>query len=225
MLDPDKLKVHVVSKHFWQQVITEMEEDNSFRLRESLGQSFKDFHAMYKQAKPNRELAFLNNLGIVKLTLYFDNDVKEQFTVNPLQAAIITLFNEPDPSKPARSLSLDYIKDKLNISAERVRQQCAYWVTNGVLKELQVQRSSTLLTSETEIVYLASKTLDRDKAQVGYSQMAEAKATKVTEDVQMDATDLEEQMLKQAHDAIIRVLKENVNGCTAKQIWHVLRLT
>jgi len=98
-----------------------MEEDNSFKIRENLGQSFKDFHEMYKQVKPNRELAFLNNLGIVKLTLFFDNDVKEQFTVNPLQAAIITLFNEPDLNKPQKSLSLDYIKDKLNITADRVR--------------------------------------------------------------------------------------------------------
>jgi len=77
MLAPDKLKVHVVSKHFWQQVITEMEEETSFKLRENLAQSFKDFHAMYKQAKPNRELTFLNNLGVVKLTLSFDNDVQE----------------------------------------------------------------------------------------------------------------------------------------------------
>jgi len=82
--------------------------------------------------------------------------------VSPLQAAIIALFHESDPSKPAKSCSLEYIKDKLGITAERVRQQCAYWVTNGVLKELQVQRSSTLSTSETQIVYLASKTLERD---------------------------------------------------------------
>lgn len=61
-----------------------MEEDNQFKLRDNLAQSFKDFHSMYKQAKPNRELAFLNNLGVVKLTLYFDNDVSEQFTVSPL---------------------------------------------------------------------------------------------------------------------------------------------
>jgi len=77
---------------------------------------------MYKQAKPNRELAFLNNLGVVKLTLFFDNDVQEQFTCSPLQAAIITLFNEPDSTKPQKSLSTDFIKDKLNITAERVRQ-------------------------------------------------------------------------------------------------------
>ena len=84
MLGQSKHKVHVVSKHFWQQVVKEMEEDNSFKLRENLAQSFKDFNAMYKQAKPNRELAFLNNLGVVKLTLFFDNDVQEQFTVSPL---------------------------------------------------------------------------------------------------------------------------------------------
>jgi hypothetical protein len=77
---------------------------------------------MYKQAKPNRELTFLNNLGVVKLTLFFDNDVQEQFTVSPLQAAIIALFNETDSTKPQKSLSADYIKDKLNITAERVRQ-------------------------------------------------------------------------------------------------------
>lgn len=76
---------------------------------------------MYKQAKPNRELAFLNNLGVVKLTIYFENDVSEQFTASPLQAAIIALFNEPDMTKPQKSLSVDYIKDKLNITADRVR--------------------------------------------------------------------------------------------------------
>jgi hypothetical protein len=57
--------VHVVSKHFWQQVVTEMEQENTFKLRENLTSSLKDFHAMYKQAKPNRKLTFLNNLGAV----------------------------------------------------------------------------------------------------------------------------------------------------------------
>jgi len=32
-------------------------------------------------------------------------------------------------------------------------------------------------------------------------------------------------MVKQAEDAVLKFLKENVNGCSAKQIWHVLRLT
>lgn len=113
-----------------------MEQENTFKLRENLTSSLKDFHAMYKQAKPNRKLTFLNNLGAVQLTLFFENDVKEQFSVSTLQAAIIALFNEPDQTKPQKSLSVDYIKDKLGITAERVRQQCAFWVTNGVLKEL-----------------------------------------------------------------------------------------
>jgi hypothetical protein len=218
MLAAEKLKVHVVSKHFWQQVLTEMEADNSFKMRESLSRSFKEFHSMYKQVKPNRELKFMNNLGVVRLTLHFDNEVKAQFSVSPLQAAIITLFHDSDPNRPPKSLSLDYIKDKLQITAERVRQQCAYWVTNGVLKELQVQKN----LSETEIVYLASKTLERDATQ---NHTGPVLGAKKVADEPMDPSDLEEQRLHHAHDAIIRVLKENVNGCSAKQIWHVLRFT
>ena len=51
---------------------------------------------MYQKVKQRRQLCFKSNLGLVKLTLHFDNGVSETFSVTPLQAAIIAQFNEPE---------------------------------------------------------------------------------------------------------------------------------
>jgi len=41
----------------------------------------------------------------------------------------------------------------------------------------------------------------------------------------MDSSSVEEQLMRHAQEAIIRVLRENVNGCTARQIWNMLRFS
>ena len=43
--------------------------------------------------------------------------------------------------------------------------------------------------------------------------------------MQPDYIALEEEIWKQASQAIIRVLKENINGCSAKHIWNILRFS
>ena len=67
-------------------------------LPDKLAESFKNFSQVYQSAKQRRLLTYKRNLGCVKLTLFFENNVSEQFTATPLQAAIITQFDDPSNS-------------------------------------------------------------------------------------------------------------------------------
>lgn len=72
----------------------------------------------------------------MKLTLHFDNGVSETFNVSPLQAAIISQFNEPEnPSGPQMSITVDLIAQNLSISADTAKKELNFWVSHGVVKE------------------------------------------------------------------------------------------
>lgn len=121
-MDTSKLKVHIITSNFWKQALDDEEEGEGFDLPKRLGISFEDFHKKYQEAKPNRMLTFRSNLGTVKLTLHFSN-VSQQFTVTPIQAAIISLFNDSQGNQ--KTLSAKFIAESLdkkgNFSIEKVR--------------------------------------------------------------------------------------------------------
>ena len=55
---------------------------------------FADVENNFKKVKPMRKLIFSQLLGAVKLTLRFSDGISETFTVTPLQAIVISLFND-----------------------------------------------------------------------------------------------------------------------------------
>jgi hypothetical protein len=71
-----------------------------------LTQGFDDFQVLYKKAKPMRKLNWSETLGTIELTLTFDDGISQSFTVNPLQAIVISAFNKNDPSSPEVKLAL-----------------------------------------------------------------------------------------------------------------------
>jgi anaphase-promoting complex subunit 2 len=101
LLPLDKMKVRIVTKKFWQQVTEDDENETDFKFKENklFETGVKEFENKYSKAKPNRLLKLRPNLGAVRLTLQFANDVSAQFECTPLQAAIISQFHDPDPHK------------------------------------------------------------------------------------------------------------------------------
>lgn len=53
----------------------------------------KDFTDHYQKQKGNRTVEFFPQIGSVNLTLHFDNG-SFKFRVTPLQASIISLFDD-----------------------------------------------------------------------------------------------------------------------------------
>ena len=83
--------------------------------------------------------------------------------MTPLQAAIITQFDEPNNSSKQKALSAELVANTLQISEEDAKKELGFWVSHGVLKESQLQRIQSIGREiQTETVYLASKTLDRN---------------------------------------------------------------
>ena len=112
-------------------------------------------------------MRFKSNLGQVRLTLHFDDDVSETFSVTPLQAAIIAQFDEPEDGKgPSKSVTADLIASTLQIPLETAKKELNFWVSHGVIRESELQKvyddgymEEQIIIKE--IVYYASKTLDR----------------------------------------------------------------
>lgn len=86
------------------------------------------FEKYYTQQKPNRLLKLRPNLGLVKLTLHFDNNISQQYTCTPLQGAVIAQFHDDDPSKQ-KSLKLEKLAELLNLTenVDKVKQAASFW--------------------------------------------------------------------------------------------------
>lgn len=89
------------------------------KVPDELASGFEDFQSLYKKAKPMRKLNFSETLGTVQLTLTFDDGVSQQFTVNPLQAIVISTFNKEGSTEV--TLTLDDLSTKLNLDRDTVR--------------------------------------------------------------------------------------------------------
>ncbi len=82
---------------------------------------------MYKAA---RKLTFRPQMGVVQLELELGART-QSFTVSPVQASIIQFFAD-QPQWPLQALA-----ERMKLPAELLRKKLLYWVTAGVLHELQ----------------------------------------------------------------------------------------
>jgi hypothetical protein len=89
ILNEKDLTVKIISEQFWP-IKTEHE---TLKFPEFLQKKFEKVNEEYSKLKQTRVLKFKKNLGVVTLTLTFENG-SFQFKVSPIQAAIISLFNE-----------------------------------------------------------------------------------------------------------------------------------
>lgn len=170
LLPITNMQTNIISPNLWQQSENFDDSTDGFRIPANLAKSFEQFNVMFQQIKQRRLLQFKSNLGQVKLTLHFDKGVSETFNVSPLQAAIISQFNDDQSLRASKSITADLIAQTLSISIETAKKELSFWVSHGVIKESELLRAAISGDEDdqiqTEIVYFASKTLDRKKEQL-----------------------------------------------------------
>ncbi|XP_043725426.1 anaphase-promoting complex subunit 2 isoform X2 [Telopea speciosissima] len=84
----DLLDATIISSNFWPPI-----QEESLNIPGPLDQLLSDYARRFNEIKTPRKLLWKKNLGTVKLALQFDDRVV-QFTVTPIQAAIIMQFQE-----------------------------------------------------------------------------------------------------------------------------------
>ncbi|CAI2385715.1 unnamed protein product [Moneuplotes crassus] len=125
ILDVNNMNVITISKEYW-----DIEEDASqFKFPYTVEDPFNSYAKKYTELHKLSELHYLSNLGNVELTLTFDNG-SFKFNVSPIQAAIISLFDENE-----NEITEEYIAEKLSIAQSDVKEHTEYWVNKGVLIE------------------------------------------------------------------------------------------
>ena len=63
------------------------------KVPENIAKGFEAFQFIYKKNKPMRKLNYSENIGVVKLTIEFDDGEKMPFSVVPIQAIVISNFS------------------------------------------------------------------------------------------------------------------------------------
>lgn len=74
----------------------------------------------------------LPNYGVVQLKLTFDNG-SFAFSANPIQASIISLFDQED-----KKFTIEEIETKLGFSKQKIERNLKFWLHKGVLKTSEV---------------------------------------------------------------------------------------
>lgn len=87
---PTHSRLLFVSSGFW----PVNSEVSHFEYPEAFGKVFEQVHAQFKKHKHIMSLKHHNNLGSVELELTFRNGQKGKFRCEPVQAAIISLFDK-----------------------------------------------------------------------------------------------------------------------------------
>ena len=77
MLPIERIKTNIISPNYWPQASEYDKANVEFQLPEAIDKSFREFTQVYQTAKQRRLLTYKRNLGCVKLTLFFDNNVSE----------------------------------------------------------------------------------------------------------------------------------------------------
>ena len=87
-----------------------------------------EYQKHFSDIKQSRTLEWKYNLGFVEIDLEFEYKTLS-FTVSPIQATIISLFEETEKHHA------DSISDLVGLSLSQTRKKLAFWVTNGILHE------------------------------------------------------------------------------------------
>lgn len=124
----DKLHCLIISGYFW----PVDENEHKFKLPEKLEKTYAEFLKRYELIRASRKLKYHEALGSVTLTLEFQNGSKTWENVQPLQAAIICLFDQSEGFKSSEELA-----SALGISSRQLRKEISFWESRGVIKRMK----------------------------------------------------------------------------------------
>lgn len=122
----DMFSCTIISHLFWPNQFRK--DDISFP--KQMEDIIEKFTKEYAKLKASRKLEWYHSAGIVELELEFKNgDTKKDFSVSPLQASLITLFEKQD------IWDIESLTDKLGTTPESTKRILKFWISLGVLTE------------------------------------------------------------------------------------------
>lgn len=117
----------IVSHLFWPNQL----KSEALQLPSDIEAYAKNYTKEYAKLKASRKLEWHHNMGVVELELEFnDGEVVKEFNVTPQQASVIVLFQEIE------SWTLEEIQEKLGCSIETTKKLLKYWMSLGVICEI-----------------------------------------------------------------------------------------
>ena len=135
-VDSSTLKCVILSEQFWPKL-----KEEKIEMPFEFKQIQERYMSSYEAFKGNRTLIWKNNLGLVTLDIEINNKITE-FTVNPIQAAIIVKFQEKD------TWSLLDLSQSLKMCSFALRKKLAYWKAQGLIKEVDSAMNDASIESE-----------------------------------------------------------------------------
>lgn len=143
------LKCLILSEQFWPKL-----KEEKIEMPEELSQIQEKFMSSYEAFKGNRTLIWKNNLGQVSLEIEV-NKQKLEFTVTPIQAAIILKFQEKD------TWALQELSQSLKMCSFALRKKLIYWKMQGLVKELENNPNDKSMKQSAQQQQAAANTSDQ----------------------------------------------------------------
>lgn len=123
----------ILSQQFWPENLgfaQNFEELKVLTLPDEVKDSFDAFTKAFETIKANRTLNWVHQLGVVKLELELDNGRTVEFTVRPIQAAIIYQFQK------RKLWRISELGEELTVPPSVIRRHIGYWQSVGLLVEV-----------------------------------------------------------------------------------------
>jgi len=115
------LDAKILSGAFWPPLAAD-----KINMHETIKSQLDSYGQYYYLMKKPRGLQWKPTLGVVKLTLSFDDGREVQFSVSPVLANLVMHFQDKE------SWSLSELSDAVGMPKETVKKRMIYWVANGV---------------------------------------------------------------------------------------------
>lgn len=118
------LQVFVLSRLFWPKFVS----DEKLELPVEIKKAVDSYTKGYEQMKAARTLDFKPQLGTVSITIEFDAGGEKEFTVAPVLATMIMLFEEKT------SWTLEEMSAKMQVPSATLQRKVGFWVGTGLLR-------------------------------------------------------------------------------------------
>ena len=120
----------IISDNYWPNIASD-DGSESIEHHPSISSRLKCYESTYADLKKPRKLYPIRERGQVDLELSFQDGSTRSFTVLPLQASLISYFDEDGASQH----SLQELSEHCKQEEEDVHRRMTMWVTKGVLRE------------------------------------------------------------------------------------------
>ena len=116
----------IVSDNYWPALQTD-----AVALHPTALAAISAYEAAYAQAKKPRKLELVSQLGLVDLSLDFDDGSTRAFLATPVQASLVLHLADASPQ------SLAALAAKCELEESDVRRRMAFWVSRDVCREYE----------------------------------------------------------------------------------------